>query len=254
MATAAPPESARSHYLISALLAQRAASNARRAAKRGVAAAARVLVQHQAAGAVLAERAVADMLAEQGLSLPPDARLNPLSFTTDARAFELMAKDAVDFDRLVESLVQDATRAAESVSVAVRDEVGWVRQLNLPSCSRCVALAGRLYRYSDGFMRHPGDDCTTIAVHKDDARLVVADPVELVRQGQVHGLSQADTQALNEGADFGQVVNVRRKAAGLRESGRVLARAGRPTPEGIYRLSSDRTQAVELLGRYGYIT
>jgi hypothetical protein len=69
----------------------------------------------------------------------------------------------------------------------------------------------------------------------------------------VTGLSKADLLALADGADLNQLVNVRLKKAGLRESGRVLSRAGRPTPEGIYRMSSTRTEAVALLRRFGYV-
>ena len=60
-------------------------------------------------------------------------------------------------------------------------------------------------------------------------------------------------QALADGADLGQVVNIRRKAAGLLEAGHALTRGGRPTPAGIYRLASDRADALRLLKRYGYL-
>ena len=45
---------------------------------------------------------------------------------------------------------------------------------------------------------------------------LVADQTDLIRQGKVTGLSKADQQALAEGADLGQVVNVRRYSSGLR--------------------------------------
>jgi hypothetical protein len=108
-----------------------------------------------------------------------------------------------EFDRLVASLVQDAGRAAESVAVAVRPKVVFVRYLTLPSCSRCAVLAGRVYRYSQGFLRHPNCDCvmlpTTVA-----APDLVQDPVELAKAGQIRGLSQADMLAIEQGADFGR--------------------------------------------------
>lgn len=194
------------------------------------------------------------MLAEQAISSTPDALLNPLAFTTGLELFSQMLESAGSpgFDRLVRSLVQSSGRAAETVAVAARPQIGWVRTLNLPSCSRCVVLAGRIYRYSDGFERHPNDDCSTTAVREGDATLV-EDPLELARQGQVRGLSQADFEALEAGADFNRVVNVRRKAAGLTEAGRVLARANKLTPEGIFRLGSDRDDVVRLLKRYGYL-
>jgi hypothetical protein len=36
-----------------------------------------------------------------------------------------------------------------------RVEIGYIRLLTPPSCARCVILAGRFYRWSDGFKRHP---------------------------------------------------------------------------------------------------
>jgi hypothetical protein len=194
------------------------------------------------------------MLAEQGIRATPEAPLNPLAFTTSAKMLEEMLTSAgpAGFDRLIRALVQDAGRAAETVTIATRPRVGWVRHLNLPSCSRCVVLADRVYRYSDGFERHPGDDCSTVAIREGDTQYV-ADPVDLLNRGMIRGLSKADQEAIRDGADFGQVVNVRRKNAGLTMAGRVLARVGRPTPEGIFRISSNREEALELLSRYGYL-
>jgi hypothetical protein len=85
-------------------------------------------------------------------------------------------------------------------------------------------------------------------------RRLTYDPVELARAGQVTGLSKADRQAILDGADFGKVVNVRARAAGLKESGVVLLRAGRMTPEAIYRVADgDRTRALDLLAKHGYV-
>jgi hypothetical protein len=213
-----------------------------------------VVRAHQVTQAVISERAVAQMLLEQEIDAAADALLSSTAFTTEVRTLEAMVDSAGDngFERLVASLVQDAGRAAESVAVAVRPDIWHVRFVNLPCCSRCAVLAGRVYRYSDGFRRHPNCDCvmipTTVA---NDLR---QHPVDLFETGQVTGLSKADRAALSEGADFNQIVNVRSRTAGLQESGRVLARAGRPTPEGIYRIASDREQAVSLLTQYGYLT
>lgn len=236
----------------SARLAERAATQAARTSN--VVAAQRVVAQYQATNAGLAQVAVASMLAEQAIDAAPDAPLNLLAFTTGAQMLQQMIEAAGNsgFDRLVRSLVQDAGRAAETVSVAARPGVGWVRQLNLPSCSRCVVLAGRVYRYSDGFERHPNDDCSTIAVAEGDSTFV-EDPIDIARRGLIRGISKADLEALEMGADFNRVVNVRRKAAGLTESGRVLTRAGKLTPEGIFRIASDRNEVVSLMKRNGYL-
>lgn len=244
--------SAREHYAHSALIARRATTEARKVRGNSLAVA-RVVAAHQITQAQRSEAAVAAMLAEQGLREAPPAALNLLAFTTSATALDGMLGSAgpQGFDRLVASLVQSSGRAAESVSAAVRN-VGHVRQLSPPSCSRCAVLAGRVYRYSEGFKRHPGCDCTMIPVLVANPSYA-ADPVALAERGLVTGLSKADMRALRDGADVGQVVNVRRKAAGLQESGAVLTRAGRPTPEGIYRRARSHDEAVSLLAQAGYI-
>lgn len=214
-----------------------------------------IVALHQITSARESESAVAEILAELAFVPQPEARLRLPSYTTDPATFARMAEATEtdsEFDRLVASLVQEAGNAAEQVASAVRPEVGWTRVLTPPSCSRCVALAGRVYRWSDGFLRHPQDDCVTMPVRDGDTTYA-ADPIAMLKAGQVTGLSKADQQAILDGADFGQVVNVRRRAAGLTEAGTALARGGRPTPAGIYRLAADRAQALDLLARYGYI-
>lgn len=243
--------SASSHYRTSALLARRAAEEASRFSDSATLA--RILFTHQLAQVRISETAVDDMLAEQSIEVPPVGALVPAAFTTERRMFTSMLAAAGDAPRLVGSLVQDSGRAAESVAVAARPGVGYVRYLSPPSCSRCAVLAGRMYRFSRGFQRHPGCDCTMIPSTRKAGERLVSDPTEMVQSGQVTGLSKADLRAVADGADLNQVVNVRSRKAGLRESGRVLSRAGRLTPEGIYRLSSNQRDAAEMLRRFGYI-
>lgn len=251
----APPPAASEHHAASALLAAQAARAAKREQPRGVRAVAASVIRYQAVGARQAEVAVAEMLAQQSIDAAAEAALNSLAYTTEADRLVAMIDATTDaeFERLVASLVQDSSRAAETVAVAVRPDIKFVRYLTLPSCSRCAVLAGRVYRYSQGFLRHPNCDCvmlpTTVA-----APDLVQDPAELARAGQIRGLSRADMLAIEQGADFGQVVNVRLRKAGLRQAGRVLARRGRPTPEGIFAAAGDdRARALALLSRYGYL-
>ena len=242
------------YYRFSQRLAARAVVAARRAPT--AAAAALVVAQHQAAQAAEAQAANTAMLAEQGIEVSPLATVAPYAFTTPPATTEMMLTQAdVDwrFQRLVTSLVQDMGRAAQAVDVTTRPGVSHVRHLNLPSCSRCAVLAGRVYRYSIGFKRHPGCDCVMIPVTVASPDLTY-DVAQLARDGQVAGLSKADLEALDMGADFNQVVNVRAKSAGLTEAGQVLNRAGRPTPAGILRASAgDRDAALSLLKQHGYI-
>ena len=246
--------SARRNYRLSALISRRAVREARKARQKGTAAVAAVVVAHQLTQARTSDLAVAEMLAEQEIDRAAEAILNLLSFATPAETLGQMigpVETDFDFDRLVESIVTDAARAAEAVATAVRPDIYHVRYVNPPCCPRCAVLAGRVYRWSDGFDRHPGCDCSMIPTTV--ATPYAQDPNELARNGQVRGLSEADTQALLGGADLNQVVNVRQRKASLLEGGHALSRGGRPTPAGIYRLATSRIEAVTLLGRYGYI-
>lgn len=249
------PRTALKYRNLSSAAATRAAREARRARPRGTDAVLEVLARHQVAQARYAADATAAVLATQGIRTPPDAPLLAAGFTTGRSNLSGML-DAVEtdwqFSQLVASLVQDAGRAAQSVSQASRPRVGWTRTLTPPSCSRCAVLAGRVYRYSTGFLRHPRDDCTMIPSAEGDDRYV-ADIGAMTRAGQITGLSKADHAALGDGADLAQLVNVRRQTAGLQTAGRALVRQGRPTPEGIYRMASDREAALTLLARYRYI-
>lgn len=259
MATQTPtqPPSASKYYAISALLALQAAREALAARPQGMTRVAAVVLRYQMIASTLAERAVTTMLEDQGYDRPPLARINPTGFTTPAPAIVTKATQAAtdaEFQRLVESMTQETARAVQQATIAAQaDPIGWVRHLNLPSCSRCALLAGRYYRYSDGFLRHPGCDCVMVPAIDND-RSMTYDPEQLAREGKVTGLSKADLAALDEGADFGRVVNIRSKAAGLTVSGRVLERAGRLTPEGILReAGGDRAKALDLLTRAGYL-
>lgn len=253
-----PPPTASRYYATSALVASRAAAEAVAVRPRGIRAAWEVLARAQIRQAAVSVEAVSLMLAEQDINSQVDALLNSPGFTTSLDTFAAMADQTsvdAEFERLVASLAQDSARTAQSVDVATRPNIVHVRYLSPPSCARCAVLAGRIYRWSDSFLRHTGCDCAMIPTVIANDQLV-QDPVELAREGLVTGLSKADRRAiLEDGADFNRVVNVRLKSSGLSAPGRVLARRGRLTPEGIYRLAAgDRDKAIDLLMTNGYLT
>lgn len=236
---------------------QRVTASAVREARRGLSGVAGVVAAHQLASVELTLGATGDELAEQGIAAATVARVVPAALLTaavDVVGMVEAAATAQAFDRLVATLVNDAGRTAATVDIARRPAVtGHVRSLNLPSCSRCVVLAGRVYRHSEGFLRHPLCDClmtpTTIAAGRD----LVTDPADALERGMVRGLSKGDLDAIDAGADLGQVVNVRRKGAGVTVGSSVIERGGRLTPQGVMRVASDRPQQVELLRRFGYL-
>lgn len=249
--------SALRHYRQQQAVTAAAVREARKRASRGAVEVARSVIGYQLASITLTLGSTGDELAEQGLRAPSVAAVNTPSLLTSGSSLTSMLEAAATseaFDRMVASLVQDAGRTAAAVDLARRPALtGHIRSLNLPSCSRCVVLAGRVYRYSEGFLRHPLCDClmtpTTIAAGKD----LVTDPGEALAKGQVRGLSKGDLEAIENGADLGKVVNIRRKSAGLSVGSSVITRGGRLTPQGVMKVASDRTEAIDLLRKYGYL-
>lgn len=157
--------------------------------------------------------------------------------------------------------VADAGRAAAGVGITAHPQVtGWARALNPPSCARCTVLAGRVYRWNDGFLRHPGCDCAHIPVGVNTGDGPRTDPAAAVRAGQVTGLPKASRQAILDGADPARVINATTRRGGLYTAGgKQYTREGRrrlrPTPDTIYRhAADDRAEAVRLLRRHGYLT
>jgi hypothetical protein len=233
-----------------------------------------------------------DTLEAQRIRSEPDGLVQPAAFVgwaSDGRpldsllqtptltvrsAFqqELPAVEAFDrgrraLEQIVHTQVGDAARVSAGVDVATRPRVGWVRMVNPPTCSRCLVLAGRFYRWSSGFDRHPRDDCISVPTTQAKARRdgLVDDPQKylesLSREEQDRMLGKAGAQAVRDGADLNQVVNARRGMETASVGGRnvltttVNARKGRARvmPETIYREATSRADALRLLQLHGFI-
>lgn len=233
-----------------------AVGDLRRRKGRGLTAVVAGLAAYQVAGVEIALAAGEDALTEQGIIAPPVAQIEALSLASGAAVAPLYekAKSAYAFDLLTSTMVTNAFSTASTVDMLRRPKLtGYVRYLSPPSCSRCAILAGRFYRYSTGFQRHPRCDCTMRPSTESVGASLVSDPMAAFKSGQITGLSKADTEAVQNGADLGQVVNVRRAAAGLTDGSSVIARRGRLTPSGIQRVATDRDDAIRLLTKFGYI-
>lgn len=180
------------------------------------------------------------------------------------------------------TVLSDTGRQAESLAMGVRPVSGYVRMLNPPSCSRCAVLAGRWYRKSVGFQRHPGCDCRHIPASESLAGELTVDTrayfdsLDGVEQERIFTVDGA--AAIREGADINQVVNARRGMT-TSQSGRLVrdgnglysttegttrrgyARAvtgrergfTRLMPESIAQIATDRDDYLRLLRINGYL-
>lgn len=216
------------------------------------------------------------------------------SITAGAPPREALLSGGLRMLTLVSNEVQQAGSNATQVGITAMPSLrGYVRMLQTPSCPRCVILAGRVYKWSDGFQRHPRCDCVHVpyaeAANVSDVRTDPKgyfDSLSVDEQDRTFG--KANAQAIRDGADMNQVVNISRRgslysfdvADGTRlqatiegttirqgRAGRLLGlpsgpipeafeRAGvaRLTPRSIYTLAGDdRALAQQLLSRYGYV-
>ena len=220
-------------------------------------------------------------LAEQGIRDEPVAALSPFALlgrASDGRELGslLTLPDLTgwQFDRIVATQLQDVARQAASIERAARPQVThYVRALNLPSCGRCVILAGKPERSEVAFRRHPRCDCLAVPSDRKRAGRIVADPGEafnaMTAAERQKAFSKAGAEAIELGADMGRVVNARSGMATAQVFGRDLAvtpalrrRYGqgprgetvRLMPESIGQIATGRDDHLRLLRLYGYIT
>lgn len=220
-------------------------------------------------------------LAEIGQSVDPFGEVDPRAFAgiaSDGRPLGSLLHGAVTtaktatrtmapsealaaggrwLDMAVHTMVADAGRGAAGVAITARPGIGYVRMVNSPCCSRCAVLAGKFSRAEEAFNRHPFCDCQNVATGEAGSGSLTTDPPV----DQIKGLNKDDVKALGEGADLNQVVNAKRGASGMTTTegttrrglaGQRLGGRQRLTPAGIYRLASDRTEALRLLKQSGF--
>jgi hypothetical protein len=137
---------------------------------------------------------------------------------------QAMAAGAFATDLIVRTQVADAGRVADGVALVAEPNLhGYVRMLNLPSCSRCIILAGKFFEWNAGFERHPACDCVHVPAPEDNLDDLRTNPKKLFESmteaEQNKTFTIAGAQAIRDGADMNQVVNVRRGAAGLAPAG-----------------------------------
>ena len=204
---------------------------------------------------------------------------------------EAMVGGLADMAMYASTAIADSARSSEQVSMAAnRSCVAYVRIVQLPACSRCIVLSGRMYTYSEGFQRHPRCDCVTCPLREHEWPNVPSpqrlfDRMPAAEQRRV--FTDAGARAIRAGADVGQVVNARRgmstahlfgrdlqvtsegttrrglygsrmrRAGGefVRQPGERYSRVTAPRlmPEQIFGMSDSRDEQLRLLRRNGYL-
>lgn len=157
------------------------------------------------------------------------------------------------------TVMADTGRGIVAADIAQRPTVtGYVRMLNPPSCDRCAILAGKWYRWNEGFARHPRCDCRHIPASEDIAGDLRTDPYayfkSLSTEDQYRLFGRSNARAINEGADIYRVVNINTRGLGTVKSARKYGTPHRMTPDDIFQVAGTRTNAIRLLEREGYIT
>lgn len=157
--------------------------------------------------------------------------------------------------------VADAGRETIAADIGNHPKVtGYVRMLNPPSCSRCVVLAGKWYRWNTGFARHNRCDCVHIPSTENRAGDFRTDPYayfrSLTEAGQEQVFGRSEARAIRDGGDIFRVVNVQQRGLAAVTS-RQARRYGAPTRltvDDIYRTAGTRANALTMLQQHGYIT
>lgn len=186
-----------------------------------------------------------------------------------AKAGAALAAVLPRFMQMVSSVLTDTSRAAAQMDITGRPRVGYVRVVHASACDRCVILAGKFYRWNEGFLRHPQCRCEHVATDKAHSDDLFDDPYKvfesLTEEDQNARWGEHEAQAIRDGADIYQVTNARR---GMVPSGmfttegmarghsKGLLKDGqrRLTPEGVYKLSKgNRETALGMLKEHGYI-
>lgn len=260
----------------------------------------RIVTAYQLVAVREAAASIEPMLVEQGITSAPAGTVAATSlagYATDGRTLNgLFAMATTDymFDLMAANQIQGMARYAESIATTVNyGAEGYVRMLNPPSCARCAVLAGKFYRWSSGFRRHPNCDCVHIPSTENLSGDLRTDPQLAIDNGliqrrytytdangntttrMVNDLTRDQLRALEDGGDVSQVINIGRSPL-LRDSysfGRSERRStesttrfglayrqrtgrrstARLTPYSIYRVAESREQAIQLLKVNGFI-
>jgi hypothetical protein len=148
---------------------------------------------------------------------------------------------------VAESELQESARGVWDVAGNTEPQYrGYLRQPNPGACGRCLILAGKFYRFNDGFDRHPKCHCShvPILVGSPLLDLPTADErfKDMDRDEQDRAFGKDGAEAIRNGADPAQVANAR---AGMSKAGDSFTRQGTSKRS----FSGRRLKAAELSRR-----
>jgi len=157
------------------------------------------------------------------------------------------------------TVMADTGRAVVGADIAQRPTLtGYVRMLNAPSCSRCVILAGKWYKWNQGFLRHPRCDCRHIPASENVGADLSTDPYKyfesLTPEAQTKAFGRIEARSINDGADIYRSVNLKARGLGTAKSNLRYGTPSKMTIDDIYRTAGTRTNAVRMMTEQGYIT
>jgi hypothetical protein len=237
---------------------------------------------------------VPTVLAEQGADAPATATVRPSGFARGSSGLTLedvaatvpaMVKRTIGrgqepvalrrglslLEGIAETSVADAFRLATAAEMVARpDVVTWTRVLNPPSCGRCAVLAGKVFRWNQGFPRHPNCDCKhlpSVVAAPEGERLVdpraYFDSLSPAEQDARFGKGVA--QRIRDGDDLNAAVNstrdrwrtrLRDERIEKRRTDDGAAEADQPPETFMERLiasATSRDGAVKALADNGYL-
>lgn len=156
------------------------------------------------------------------------------------------------------TVMADTRRAVYQADIIQRPTItGYVRMLNPPSCSRCAILAGKWFRWNQGFQRHPRCDCQHIPASEQVAGDLTTDPYKyfesLDAKTQDRLFGRNDAQAIRDGGDINRVVNIRTRGLGTSKQAAKYGTPSRLTIDDIYMRATDRADAIRLMRQEGFI-
>ncbi|MEA9983656.1 hypothetical protein [Subtercola sp. RTI3] len=157
------------------------------------------------------------------------------------------------------TILADTGRSVAQADMGARPAIsGYVRMLNAPSCSRCIILAGKWFRWNSGFLRHPRCDCRHIPASEDTSGDLRTDPYayfhSLSNDDQTKLFGRIEARSIRDGGDIYRVENLRARGLGTVKSNAQYGTPHKMSIDDIYRTAGTRTNAVKMMEQNGYIT